>query len=1271
MKNINKKIIGFWITLISLITPTIVLATVTPTTLLRDSSGFVRPSLIGDYLLSSYFTATSTTATSTFAGPVSAPLNLTETINYKNNSGTDFTFVLLPDTQNEVADAPLEFLQQMQWISDNKTALNIQAVIGLGDIVDDSTDATQWTNADAGYDIIDAMNVPYIPLVGNHDYNNVSTKLTTTYNTYFGPSRFTGKSWYGDTSYPSGKNENMYIKFDVGTRKFLVLGLEFYPRQSAVDWGQSVIDANQDREVILVTHSYLDNDGLRVTEAHPDGPTLGYGYTDAYSGEELWYSFVSINPQIKLVANGHNICAPHAAHNTDISTTTGKMVYELFQNYQCDTDGGEGYTTILTFNSETSTIGVSYYSINLAQYDPLNPSFTLGDFPIAVNNGLGVKGGLTIGDNLKIRGHVVLGNHPVASSSQFIIHPDPDSTVDSFVVMGNTSDENNFVIKNDGRVGIATTSPTGLFTIENQGAKPSLFIADSLSPDASPTIFTATGIVGFGTTTPMNKLSVKGPINIANSSGDTYWASISEESSDLAISLFGTNTQFGLNITGTNRLQITTTGRTGISSSTPSGKLAVTGLGTTNSTRTFVLANSSNVEWLTGLDSGQLGIGTTTPYVSLGVNGSGVFNDNVRASYFTATSTTQASTFPYASSTMFTTSGGAQFATAGGGAVGVGTTTPLGTFNIAGNTMQLYLTDLDTTSTKNWLVRNANGDLTFATSTDGGTAAQDPALFVKGGLTASSGFVGIGTASPSTLLHVQRTGITETLVNSLVSGYTSSALRGFGSGTTVTSPTQASGVLEFREKAGTDGYFSTIVGQDSAGTVLSGLSLVNDSVASDSGSLHFFTRNVGTIGEKAVITSAGNFGIATTSPYALLSVAGQVVGAYFTATTTTASVFPLANITKLSNLTSNGFVKTSGSDGTLSVDTNTYLTGNQTITLSGDITGSGSTAITTAYNGTVPLNKGGTNATSFTTSGNSVYYNGTSLATANTTTGVTTPFASSTMITTSGGAQFATAGGGAVGIGTTSPLGTFQVAANTVQFYLTDLDTAGTKNWLLRNANGSFTIATSTDAGTAAQTPVVTIIGGTGTNSGYFGIGGSPSSPFHIQRQGITEALAEALVSGYASFAFRGYGSGTTITSGSQAGAVLEFRDKSGTDNYFSAIVGQDSAGTTLSGISLVNDSVASDSGSLHFFTRNTGTIGEKAVIKPDGDFGIGTSTPTIKLHVNETSATTTIAVTVISGATRSTTLGGKIILQDMAGGTCTEITTQSGVISSRAVTCP
>lgn len=52
-------------------------------------------------------------------------------------------------------------------------------------------------------------------------------------------------------------------------------------------------------------------------------------------------------------------------------------------------------------------------------------------------------------------------------------------------------------------------------------------------------------------------------------------------------------------------------------------------------------------------------------------------------------------------------------------------------------------------------------------------------------------------------------------------------------------------------------------------------------------------------------------------------------------------------IAKLANLTTNGFIKTSGGDGTLGIDTSTYITGNQSITLSGDISGSGATTIVT------------------------------------------------------------------------------------------------------------------------------------------------------------------------------------------------------------------------------------------------------------------------------------------------------------------------------------
>jgi hypothetical protein len=63
---------------------------------------------------------------------------------------------------------------------------------------------------------------------------------------------------------------------------------------------------------------------------------------------------------------------------------------------------------------------------------------------------------------------------------------------------------------------------------------------------------------------------------------------------------------------------------------------------------------------------------------------------------------------------------------------------------------------------------------------------------------------------------------------------------------------------------------------------------------------------------------------------------------------TDAQVPDILTLTRISNLTTNGFVKTGSGNGTLSIDTSTYLTGNQTITITGDASGSGTTAITLA-----------------------------------------------------------------------------------------------------------------------------------------------------------------------------------------------------------------------------------------------------------------------------------------------------------------------------------
>lgn len=115
-----------------------------------------------------------------------------------------------------------------------------------------------------------------------------------------------------------------------------------------------------------------------------------------------------------------------------------------------------------------------------------------------------------------------------------------------------------------------------------------------------------------------------------------------------------------------------------------------------------------------------------------------------------------------------------------------------------------------------------------------------------------------------------------------------------------------------------------------------------------------------------------NFNTAYTNRITSLTTTGSSGSATLTSNTLNIPTYTLAglggqssstNLTSLAGLSyvSASFVKMTAA-GTFSLDTSTYLTANQSITLSGDVTGSGTTAITTTLS-TVSIAKGGTGQT--------------------------------------------------------------------------------------------------------------------------------------------------------------------------------------------------------------------------------------------------------------------------------------------------------------------
>jgi hypothetical protein len=284
-------------------------------------------------------------------------------------SSDDFNIILLPDTQYYSESYPQIYLSQTQWIVDHLQDMNIQFVIGLGDIVNNGSSLTQWQNADNAVHLLDG-NVPYFMAIGNRDYDGINPALrgVVNFNQYFGPSRYQNYSWYRG-SFPDGSNENFYGVVNVNGQDYLILALEFVPRTAALNWASSIIDANPDKEIIVVTHSNVFKDNTRIdvcdtTEQNVDN-----------DGDETWANLVGQKPNVIMVVSGHIVSSP--ARRVDLGLNEN-LVNQMLSNYQGLTNGGNGYLRILTVQPSLNRISVKTYSpyLNLFLTDSRN-KFTI------------------------------------------------------------------------------------------------------------------------------------------------------------------------------------------------------------------------------------------------------------------------------------------------------------------------------------------------------------------------------------------------------------------------------------------------------------------------------------------------------------------------------------------------------------------------------------------------------------------------------------------------------------------------------------------------------------------------------------------------------------------------------------------------------------------------------------------------------------------------------------------------------------------------------
>ena len=281
-----------------------------------------------------------------------------------------FSVVVLPDTQNYAEKFPDTYMAQTQWIRDNVEKENIKFVMHLGDIVQNHNNSeVEWQVADQAHKLLDGA-VPYSMAPGNHDLeykDKVYSRDTKFYNKYFGPERFADCPWYlghwGET------NDSNVCAFEAGGMKFLVISLEYAPRDEVLAWAAEMANAHPAHRVLVATHSYM----------RPKERDSSTGKDIGNAGEGIWQKFVRRCPNVFLVTSGHvgNVGRQTTANDA------GLPVYETLVDYQNLPNGGDGWLRIMRFVPDENKIEIRAYSPTLDKTkEGDGHTFTL-DYPMA------------------------------------------------------------------------------------------------------------------------------------------------------------------------------------------------------------------------------------------------------------------------------------------------------------------------------------------------------------------------------------------------------------------------------------------------------------------------------------------------------------------------------------------------------------------------------------------------------------------------------------------------------------------------------------------------------------------------------------------------------------------------------------------------------------------------------------------------------------------------------------------------------------------------
>ena len=255
------------------------------------------------------------------------------------------------------------------WIADRADELNLQIVMGLGDITNSDTEA-QWTVVQSAFANLNGV-VPYTLVRGNHDllkggslFDQIFAADTDATNEYI--DQFKNGSGGLMTA---GSVANTYYTFKANGTDWMVVNLDWAPTDEMLHWAELIIATHPDHKVIVNTHCYIHLDATTC-----DKEDTSSIMTEAQNyGDQIWDKLIYNNENVVMVLSGHQ-----ESNLVTMTQTLGKHGNTVSQflidpqavdTHTINTEGTpSGIITIFYFDKDGRTVNVRHYSPIRDQY---------------------------------------------------------------------------------------------------------------------------------------------------------------------------------------------------------------------------------------------------------------------------------------------------------------------------------------------------------------------------------------------------------------------------------------------------------------------------------------------------------------------------------------------------------------------------------------------------------------------------------------------------------------------------------------------------------------------------------------------------------------------------------------------------------------------------------------------------------------------------------------------------------------------------------------